>query len=219
MSAPAARTRRASHEPAPTTPTAGFGVTEHLNLDAVLQLARVSAKWLGARRLEAWSHYEAMPLPTRQLEEWRYTDVSQFKLDKVKLSLATAAAGIPDGARAMLAGREAAGTVIQVDGIIVEVTLEPELAAKGVLLLDLAAAGERHADLFEQHYGTIVPATYNKFAALNSALWQGGIFLYVPRGVRIEKPIRVVRWITESGSAVFPRTLIIAEPGSHAGFV
>src|SRR5690606_17457321 len=58
-----------------------------------------------------------------------------------------------------------------------------------------------------------------KFAALNAALWTAGVFLYVPRGVRIEEPIRAARWIDEAGVAVFPRTLIIAEQGSHVAYV
>jgi Fe-S cluster assembly protein SufD len=160
-----------------------------------------------------------MPLPSRQLEEWRYTDVSAFKIDKVKPALCSLPAGIPDGARELLAGRAAAGTVVQIDGCIAEITLHPELRNKGVLLLDLAEAAEEHQDLVERHLGTILPPTHGKFAALNAALWDGGIFVYVPRGVRIEQPIRVVRWITEEGSAAFPRTLIVADEGSHLGFV
>jgi Fe-S cluster assembly protein SufD len=212
-------TRRGAPEAVRSAAPSALGITEHLNLDAVLQVAGKSANWLAAKRTEAWHHYEAIPLPTRQLEEWRYTDISQFKLDKVKLAFSGPLAGVPDAARALLANREASGTVIQVDGTIAEITLDESLAAKGVLLLDLAAAAEQHADLIQKHYASTLPGDYNKFAALNSALWDGGIFLYVPRGVRFEKPIRVVRWITESGTAVFPRTLIVAEAGCHAGFV
>ena len=211
--------RRSPPETARTAAPSASGITEFLNRDAAMQLAEKSADWLATRRLEAWHEYEAMPLPTRQLEEWRYTDVSQFKLDKVKPALTEMLAGVPDATRALLAGREASGTVVQVDGCIAEVTLDADLAAKGVLLMDLAEAADRHRDLLEHHYGHILPAGFNKFAALNSALWSGGVFLYVPRGVRLERPIRVVRWISESGTAVFPRTLIVAEEGSHAGFV
>ncbi len=198
--------------------TAGNGVTEFLNGEAAEAAARRGPHRLGVQRLEAWNTYEEMPLPDRMMEEWRYTDVSSFKLDKVKLASGQAA-GVPDGARALLHGRAAAGTVIQIDGCIAEITLDPELRKKGVLLLDLAEAAERHADLVWKHLGQILPATHGKFAALNSALWDGGVFLYVPRGLRIEQPIRVVRWVTEAGTAVFPRTLLVADEGSHAGFV
>ena len=196
------------------------GVTEHLSREAARDAAaRRGPKWLGERRLEAWEAYAAMPMPDRSLEEWRYTDTSLFKLDKVRPAAFGPVAGVPDAARARLLNREASGTVIQIDGSIVEVTLEPDLTAKGVLLMDLAEAATQHTELVQKYYGTILPATFNKFAALNTALWSAGIFLYIPRGVRIEKPIRVVRWLTDAGTAVFPRTLIVADEGSHAGFV
>jgi Fe-S cluster assembly protein SufD len=198
---------------------AGSGVTSQLNIDAARESARALPSWLAAHRLEAWHGYEAMPLPTRQLEEWRYTDVSMLKLDKVKPAITEPIAGVPDGARARLQDRTAGGTVIQVDGCVAEITLDSDLQNRGVLLLDLAVAAASHRELVEKYLGTVLPRDYNKFAALNSALWDGGIFLYIPRGVRVEKPIRVVRWATEAGSAIFPRTLIVAEEGSHAGFV
>jgi Fe-S cluster assembly protein SufD len=109
--------------------------------------------------------------------------------------------------------------VIQIDGCIAEITLADELRSKGVLLLDLADAATEHPQLVEKHLGNILTPESGKFAALNAALWDGGVFLYVPRGVRIEQPIRVVRWITEAGTAIFPRTLVIADEGSHAGLV
>src|SRR5262245_64112779 len=95
------------------------------------------------QRLDAWHAYEAIPMPTRQLEEWRYTDISSFKLDRVKTALADKLAGVPDAARALLSGRDAAGTVIQVDGCIAEVALDAELESRGVILIDLGTAAER----------------------------------------------------------------------------
>ena len=195
------------------------GLTEFINSEAAREVAAGAPEWLGVKRMNAWHTYEAMPLPDRRMEEWRYTDVKLFQLDKVKPAPCHQPPGIPDGARAKLAGREAAATVIQIDGCIAEINLNAELAAKGVLLLDLAEAATSHRQLVEQYLGNVLSPDYNKFAALNSALWQGGIFLYVPRGVRIDKPIRVVRWLSDAGTVVFPRTLIVAEEGSHAGLV
>ena len=63
---------------------------------------------------------------------------------------------------------------------------------------------EKHRDLVEKHLGSALPDDFGKFAALNAALWDGGIFVYVPRGVRIEKPIRVARWITRGRQRGFP---------------
>jgi Fe-S cluster assembly protein SufD len=199
--------------------TAGNGVTADLNRDAVQEAAERGPRMLGVKRLEAWHTYEELPLPDRRMEEWRYTDISSFKLDKVKLAFGGTPAGVPDGAHKLVVGRPAAGSVIQVDGCIAELTLNDELRNKGVVLLDLADAAKEYPQLVEKHLGNILPAESGKFAALNGALWDGGVFLYVPRGVRIDQPIRVVRWITEPGTAIFPRTLVIADEGSHAGLV
>ncbi|MGH7460808.1 MAG: Fe-S cluster assembly protein SufD [Longimicrobiales bacterium] len=218
-SAPEVRKRQAQSTLVRPASAAMSGVTAHLNIEAVHESARGGPDWLGVHRLDAWHAYEALPLPTRQLEEWRYTDISLFKLDKVRPVITEQLAGVPDGARALLQGREAAGTVLQVDGNIAEITLDRELESQGVLLLDLAVAAHERRDLLEKYLGAVLPFDANKFAALNTALWAGGVFLYVPRGVRIDKPIRVARWLSEGGTAVFPRTLIVAEEGSHAGFV
>jgi Fe-S cluster assembly protein SufD len=167
------------------------GVTQAFNLESAQKLAESDVQWLGENRLQAWQTYESLPLPTRQLEEWRYTDVSMFKLDKVSLAT-TCSTTIP--------------------------VLSDELKQKGVLLLSLADAARDHRELVEKHFGTALPASFNKFAALNAALWRDGVFLYVPRGVRIDEPIRIKHSI-EASTAILPRTLIVAEDASHVGFV
>jgi Fe-S cluster assembly protein SufD len=195
------------------------GVTDAFNKEAVATIAETDVQWLGDRRLHAWRAYEALPLPTRELEEWRYTDVALFKLDKVALKR-PAASAIPAAARAMLDRGPAAGHALVVDGTVVDLRLDETLAAKGVILADLQTAARDHSELVEKHLATdALPATFNKFAALNAALWSGGVFLYIPRGVRIDDPIRVARYITEGGVAVLPRTLIVADEGSHVGYV
>jgi Fe-S cluster assembly protein SufD len=203
------------------TTTTIEGVTESLNRGAAEMRTAGAPEWLREKRLHAWQVYEETPFPTRKLEEWRYTEVSQFALEAVRLAEpAGAGAEIPAGARALLADKKAAGRVLAVGADIVEIELDEALRAKGVVLLDLAAAAESHPDLVMAHLGTqALPAEAGKFAALNGALWASGVFLYVPRGVRIDDPIRVARWIDEEGTAVFPRTLIIAEAGSHVAYV
>jgi len=176
------------------------GVTAAFNRDAVVARTHGEPEWLRERRLAAWRVYEETPLPTAQLEEWRYTDVSQLALDQVHLAEPDAADA--SGARAELEGKAAAGRVVQVNASVVETWLDESLKAKGVLLLDLATAAREHPELVREHLATqAVPAEAGKFAALNAALWTAGVFLYVPRGVRIEEPIRVARWIDEAGIA------------------
>jgi len=198
---------------------APLGVTEHLNQEAVAGAARGGPTWLETRRLSAWSTYERLPMPTRELEEWRYTDPSVFRLAKVRLPEPAAKVTVPDAARALLHGRDASATVIQVDSAIAEISVDADLSARGVIIESLVVAAEKHRELVEKHLGLALPDDFGKFAALNASLWDGGIFVYVPRGVRIEKPIRVARWITQEGSAVFPRTLIVADEAAQVGYV
>src|SRR6185503_2609818 len=90
------------------------GITKAFNQDAVARLAESDVQWLGERRLDAWRTYESMPLPARDLEEWRYTDIGMFKLDKVVLA-DPAWTEIPDAARAMLERGEKAGYALAID--------------------------------------------------------------------------------------------------------
>ena len=194
------------------------GITQAFNQEAVATLAETDVQWLGERRLSAWQTYEGLPMPTRQLEEWRYTDISLFKLDKVALGRPDWSE-IPAEARAMLERGDMSGYALSVNGGVVEVSLDDELQKKGVILMSLSTAAREHPELVQKHLFSALPADFNKFSALNAALWTAGVFLYVPRGVRIEKPIRVARYLTESGVAIFPRTLIVAEDASHVGYV
>ena len=195
------------------------GVTGAFNAEAAERRASVGPDWLRQLRREAWATYESMPLPTTALEEWRYTEVDQLELDAYRLAEPQDDPAVPAEAVAVLEGKDAAGKVLQVDGDVVDVSLDEELSSQGVILSDLALAAETHPELVRQYLGREVPADFNKFAGLNAALWTGGVFLYVPRGVRIEKPIRVVRWISRPGVAVFPRTLIIAEDDAAIDYV
>ncbi len=194
------------------------GVNAAFNAEAVARVAASEPQWLRELRLAAWAVYERTPLPTRKLEEWRYTDVRLLKLNDVQL--AAASGEVPADVRARLEGKHAAARVLQVGNGAPEIWLDPALAARGVVLIELRAAAEAQRQRVERHLATrAVPAEAGKFAALNAALWQSGIFLYVPRGVRIEAPIRVVRWLGDAGVAVLPRTLLIAEQGSAVALV
>jgi Fe-S cluster assembly protein SufD len=175
--------------------------------------------WLQDWRRAAFAAFESLPLPTTALEEWRYTDPKRLKWDRVQLASGASTETVPVAEANWLTSRTASGRVLQVGMHLVQIELDETLRAQGVILADLAVAAVDHADLVEQHLGSAVAHDAGKFAALNGAFWHAGIFLYVPKGVRIDAPIRALRHITESGAAFFPRTLIIAEEGSHVGFV
>jgi Fe-S cluster assembly protein SufD len=193
------------------------GITE-LSRDDVAAAGAGQPEWVTDLRRRALEAFESLEWPTRKLEQWRYTDVSQLALDQVRPASA-GPVSVPSEARAMLEGKEAAATVLLVGAAVAEIDLDPALADQGVIVQDLAAAAAEHPELVREHLGTAVPMDGDRLAALNGALWTGGIFVYVPRDVKVEKPIRVARWLPESGVAVFPRTLIVAEAHSHVAYV
>ena len=200
--------------------TAAEGVTAAFNREAAERLAAGEPQWLRERRLAAWEVYEQTPLPTTQVEEWRYTDVAMLKLDEVRLEEESGDAPSGPAAELLATGSEAAGRALQVGARLVEVECAEELRAKGVVIADLATAAREHPELVEPYLGTrAVPADLGKFAALNGALWTGGVLVYVPRGVHVEQPIRVGRWLGRAGVAVLPRTLLVADEGSRVALV
>lgn len=202
------------------------GVTDALNAEAVERVSIGEPEWLRERRAHAWDVYGRTPMPTTRLEEWRYTDLSKkLDLDALRLSDAEAAPDDPDAWPAQLRAtmeedREASGHVVFIDGHVVHADLVDDLATQGVILMSLHEAVQTHGELLKEHLAThAVPAEEGKFAALNAALWADGIFLYVPRGVRLDLPVRVTRWLSESGAAYFSRVLIVAEPQSQVSYV
>jgi Fe-S cluster assembly protein SufD len=183
-----------------------------------LESSAAQPDWLRELRDRAWEAYRELPLPTRKLEEWRYTNVEQLKLDDVRRA-APRDGEAPAEARALLDGKEAAARVLLVGPTVAELEVDPELAARGLVVTDLATAAVEHPDLVRRHLGTAVAVDHDKLAALNGALWSGGVFVHVPAELRLDRPIRVARWLPESGEAVFPRTLIVADAHSHVAYV
>jgi Fe-S cluster assembly protein SufD len=195
------------------------GLTASFNRESLERTLDGQPGWLRERRLAAWDVYESTPLPTRRLEEWRYTDVAQLKYDRVALAQPDATAAAAEPARAMLAGRDASIRVYQVGASIVGIEMDEALAAKGVVVADMAKAASEYEGLLREHYEKVLEPAAGKFAALNAAFWTAGIFVHVPKGVVLDRPIRVARWIGEEGLAYFPRTVIVAGEGSRFGYV
>jgi Fe-S cluster assembly protein SufD len=202
------------------------GVTDVLNRETVQAYAGPEPEWLRERRLHAWQIYEATPMPTTRLEEWRYTDL-RTKLDLAsfrwpeRTECADDFDACPEGLQVtMRADHAASGHIWEIDGHAFHTDLEEELASKGVILTSLRQAVDDHPELLQRHLAAkALPPEHGKFEALNAALWTDGILLYVPKGVRLDLPIRTTRWVSQSGVAFFTRTLIIAEPGSQVSYV
>ncbi|MYA10681.1 MAG: Fe-S cluster assembly protein SufD [Gemmatimonadetes bacterium] len=192
-----------------------------LNRDAVLETGLADPAWLKARREEAWDVYMATPLPSTRSEEWRYTDVARLlPLDGLEPNL-EGADGVPDPLlRTMARDQTSAGRVVDIDGTVVSAELDPALAAQGVVLCSLREAARSCEPVVEALLATrAVPPSDGKFPALNAALWTDGVFLRVPKGVRLQEPVRLSRWVSRPGTATLTRILIVAEELSQVSFV
>ena len=122
--------------------------------------------------------------------------------------------GIPEAERKFLAGVGA-----QYESEVVYHKLQEDLERKGVIFLDMDSGLREHEELVKQYFGTIIPQNDNKFAALNSAVWSGGSFIYVPPGVRIEMPLQAYFRINAENMGQFERTLIIVDEDAYVHYV
>ena len=122
--------------------------------------------------------------------------------------------GVPEAEKKFLAGVGA-----QYDSEVVYHNLRGEWEEQGVIFLDTDTALREHEAILKQYFGTIIPATDNKFAALNTAVWSGGSFVYVPKGVRVDIPLQAYFRINARNAGQFERTLIIVEEGAYVHYV
>ncbi|OGC70039.1 Fe-S cluster assembly protein SufB [candidate division WWE3 bacterium RIFOXYC1_FULL_39_7] len=122
--------------------------------------------------------------------------------------------GIPQAERDYLAGVKA-----QYDSEVAYSSLRGELEEEGVIFLSTDEALKRYPQFFEEYFGKVIPPTDNKFAALNSAVWSGGSFVYIPKGVHVKRPLQAYFRINAASMGQFERTLIIADEGSFAHYV
>ncbi len=122
--------------------------------------------------------------------------------------------GIPEAERKFLAGVTA-----QYESEVVYHSIREDLEKEGVIFLDMDTALREHPEIVREHFATIIPAADNKFAALNSAVWSGGSFIWVPPGVKVEIPLQAYFRINAENMGQFERTLIIAEPGSFVHYI
>jgi Fe-S cluster assembly protein SufB len=122
--------------------------------------------------------------------------------------------GIPEAERKFLAGVGA-----QYESEVVYHKLKEDLESQGVIFLDMDSGLREHEELVKQYFGTVIPQNDNKFAALNSAVWSGGSFIYVPPGVSVEMPLQAYFRINAENMGQFERTLIIVDEGAYVHYV
>ncbi|MEN9607159.1 MAG: hypothetical protein RL605_987, partial [Actinomycetota bacterium] len=123
--------------------------------------------------------------------------------------------GIPEAERARLV----AGVAAQYESEVVYHQIREDLEEQGVIFLDTDTALKEHPEIFQEYFGTVIPAGDNKFAALNTAVWSGGSFVYVPKGVKVEIPLQAYFRINTENMGQFERTLIIADEDSYVHYI
>src|ERR687891_2223785 len=179
--------------------------------------------WLKEKRLEAWHAFEKTPMPTLGDEAWRYTDISDVRIEDFAPYApspdVSSEQDLPDGVRALIReGEENSALLVQHNSESTYTRVDEELLQKGVVFTDLHTALIEHEDLIKERLFGLVPVDYDKFAALSAAVFSGGSFLYVPRGVQVEVPIQSYRWLDVVGS-IMPRTLVVVEEGASVTYI
>ena len=183
--------------------------------DTVLELSGLhnEPEWLLGRRLEAFAAFERTPAPSRTDEEWRRTDVSHLNVDRFR-HFEAGSGNIPPEAL-----EEAAGALFQSGSQIDHVRLDPQLAAKGVILMSLEQAVRDYPELVRPHLFSELKPDRDRLTALHAAFFSGGAFVYVPDGLVIDRPIAARFSSKEGGTAILPHVLIVAGKGSRFNYL
>src|ERR671925_562447 len=206
-----------------------FRAKKGLDQDIVEQISEIKRepKWMRDYRLRALEIFLQKPLPTwgGNVAEIDFDDIYYY----VKPSQSAGRTwedvpenikktfdrlGIPEAERKFLAGVGA-----QYDSEVVYHSLKEDLERLGVIFVSPDQALQEYSDLMQEYFGTIIPPEDNKFAALNTAVWSGGSFIYVPPGVKVDVPLQAYFRINSENMGQFERTLIIADEGSYVHYV
>ena len=203
----------------------GKGLNEHIV--ELISKKKNEPEWMLEYRLKAYRQFKSMPLQKwgpdlshidfddytyyikpSEKQERNWEDVPETiknTFDKL---------GIPEAEQKFLAG-----VSTQYESEVVYHNMLKEVEEKGVIFLDTDSALREHPELFKKYFGTLVSYADNKFAALNSAVWSGGSFIYVPKGVKLEKPLQSYLRINSERMGQFERTLIIVDEGADVHYV
>ncbi|MGV8050216.1 MAG: Fe-S cluster assembly protein SufB [Anaerolineaceae bacterium] len=184
-------------------------------------------QWMLDFRLKAFRHYQKRPIPTwgadlsgLNLDEIIYyarpEEIDQNSWDEVPDAIKTTFGrlGLPEAEQKYLAGVGA-----QYDSEMVYHNIQESLEKQGVIFLSIENGLKEYPDLFREYFSTVVPIQDNKFAALNSAVWSGGSFVYVPKGVKVDLPLQAYFRLNMASIGQFERSLIIADEGSQVHYV
>lgn len=200
-----------------------------LNENVVRKISEMKKEpeWMLDFRLKALNHYRQRPMPTwgaditkldleniiyyvkpSEMESKSWDDVP----DNIKETFNKL--GIPEAEQKFLAGVGA-----QYESEMVYHSIQEHLEKQGVIFLSIEEGLRQHPDLFREYFGTVIPIEDNKFSALNSAVWSGGSFVYVPKGVKVDLPLQAYFRLNVANIGQFERSLIIADEGAQVHYV
>lgn len=200
-----------------------------LNREVVERISKLKKEpdWMLQFRLRAYDHFTKRPLPMwggdlthLNFDQMIYyassTEKNSRSWDEVPEYIKNTfdKLGIPEAERKFLGGVGA-----QYESEVVYHSLREDLAKKGIIFTDTDTALREYPEIFKKYFGTVIPPEDNKFAALNSAVWSGGSFIYVPKGVTVGMPLQAYFRINVKNMGQFERTLIIADENSHVQYV
>jgi Fe-S cluster assembly protein SufB len=209
---------------------AGSGARRGLSQDVVRDISarKSEPEWMLDLRLKGLRLFDRKPLPT-----WG-ADLADIDFDNIKYfvrSTEKQAAtwddlpedikstydrlGIPEAEKQRLVS----GVAAQYESEVVYHQIQQELEDQGVIFLDTDSGLREHPELFKEYFGTVIPVGDNKFAALNTSVWSGGSFIYVPKGVHVEIPLQAYFRINTENMGQFERTLIIVDEGAYVHYV
>ena len=206
-----------------------FKTRKGLDEEVVRQISAMKGEpeWMLEFRLKALKHYEQRPIPN-----WG-ADLGNLNLDEIVYYVRPTEAagkswddvpetikdtfnklGIPEAEQKFLAGVGA-----QYESEMVYHSIQEHLEKQGVIFLSIEDGLRQYPDLFREHFGKVIPIEDNKFAALNSAVWSGGSFVYVPKGVKVDLPLQAYFRLNVANIGQFERTIIIADEGAQVHYV
>jgi Fe-S cluster assembly protein SufB len=206
-----------------------FKSQKGLSEEVVRQISahKEEPEWMLKFRLKALEIFDSKPMP-----DWG-GDLSQLDLDEIyfyirpqdrmehswedvpeEIKNTFEKLGIPEAERKVLAGVGA-----QYESEMVYHSLREEWEEQGVIFESIEDGLKKYPDLFREHFSTVIPTADNKFSALNSAVWSGGSFVYIPKGVKVEIPLQAYFRVNAEQMGQFERTLIIADEGSEAHYI
>jgi len=200
-----------------------------LSRDTVIEISKLKdePQWMLDFRLRSYEIFMKKPMPTwggdlsaidfqNIYYYMRATEKVEKNWDDVPENVKNTfeKLGIPEAEKKFLAGVGA-----QYESEVVYHSLREDLAKQGVLFLDTDAALKEHPELFKKYFAKVIPPEDNKFAALNSAVWSGGSFIYIPPGVKVDMPLQAYFRINAENIGQFERTLIIVDEGAEVHYI